>query len=192
MSDDNSNDKKKADGETTSIELISTQVLKNLLATDDDALDSLQLAASGSEDGVLARDENGRFELLEKTSLDSLMNQSVAPTPRPDKQIRRKEPGFGFAPSREESVRQVVLPESSTADELELVNTAMLRVIIDEKLVEAGKEPKYAKPDPKITGRNPYDSDAKPTPSDRAAHGAAKPPVEGFNPYDSAGKKPRR
>lgn len=166
-------------GETTSIELISTQVLKTLLAEETDALNILQVTAGADadEDGILARDDNGNFELLEKSSLDSLMNTPVhrsvtqpnprgrQSTPKPAQELREKDV----------PVPKIDLKVPESLDDLELVDTTMLRIILDDKLKEEGKAPKFA-----------FEAED----AERAAKGRADK-HGGFNPYDSS-KKLRR
>ena len=164
--------------ETTSIELISTEVLKTLLAEETDALDVLQATASADakEDGILTRDDNGNFELLEKSSLDSLMNTPVHRT-QSQASPRGRQPASPTPKRRENDVPvpKIDLEVSESIDELELVNTTMLRIILDEKLQEEGKAPKFT---------------LEAEDAERAAKGRADK-HGGFNPYDSS-KKLRR
>ncbi|MEM7279006.1 MAG: hypothetical protein AAF385_12845 [Pseudomonadota bacterium] len=173
-----SSDTEDEHNETTSIELISTQVLKTLLAEETDALDILQMTASADavEDSVLARDDDGNFELLEKSSLESLMNTPVRRTVSPASPRGRQPEAPSPGPrTNDVPVPKINLEVSDSIDELELVNTTMLRIILDEKLQEEGKAPKFA---------------MEAEDAERAAKGRADK-HGGFNPYDSS-KKLRR
>lgn len=182
-----------ADDETTSIELLSTQMLRKLLDAGDGAADKLDQAARSTDDGVLGVNESGGYEILEKNSLDALMNETVVTTPRKTPP-RKAEKNFGFhaaadqkAPAigREQNVRQIDLKVPDGDDDLELVDTQMLRVILDEKRVAEGLTPKYTVPETP-TG-NPYDSLGE------ALKKSKEPPAKesGFNPYDSSTRRKR-
>lgn len=155
---------------TTSIQLLSTQQLRILLDSDADAANALQAAADGKSDGMVGIDESGKVEVLEKSSLDSLMSDSYVPGPRRRPTANRaRENDFGIHTADDaakkpklsaaaEPIRKIEMP-TNTGDDLELVDTRMLRVILDEQLVAEGKQPKYAAPDP--DDGNPYNTAPK-------------------------------
>lgn len=176
------------DDETTSIELLSTQMLRQLLDTNDGAAEQLDQAARSNNDGVLGVNESGGYEILEKNSLDALMNETVVPTPR-QAPPRNVENDFGFhadsekkpaVVGREKNVRQIDLKVPDGDDNLELVDTQLLRVILDEKRVAEGLTPKYTVPE--TPSDNPYDSLG--TALKNSKEPASK--ESEFNPYDSS------
>ncbi|MEO1035170.1 MAG: hypothetical protein AAFX44_06370 [Pseudomonadota bacterium] len=185
---------------TTSIELMSTTILREMLDTDEITVDDLEAAASGETDGMLGRNEDGGFEVLEKVSLDDLMN--AAPTAaRPPERSRNRPPEFDYgsrdkpqAPPKPESkpkagqqqnVRQITVPETTDDIELELVDTQMLRVILDEQLVAQGKDPKFnVEEEPEA---NPYNSATDPEPKSRFAPEPKR--TDEFNPYNTGSSK---
>ncbi len=153
---------------TTTIQLLSTQQLRTLLDNDAATTSALQAAADGDLNGVLGIDEQGQVEVLEKSSLDALMSDSYVPEPRRQSPPRqRADENFGFhepkatsartpAPDQaEEPVRRIEMP-ADNSDDLELVDTRMLRVILDEQRVAEGKQPMYDVPDP--DDGNPYNT----------------------------------
>ncbi|MEM8984342.1 MAG: hypothetical protein AAGC71_15025 [Pseudomonadota bacterium] len=192
-------DKKRATDETTTIELLSTTVLRQMLDEDEITVADLEATALSDTDGCLGRDENGDFAMLEKTSLDSLMNESRGPVQRPTRS-RNAKPDFNYAPPANEAapparppqaaqprsaanVRQIELEIPDDGDDLELVDTQMLRVILDEQLVSQGKEKKFTIE--KDENANPYDSAAG-AKSARSMKDELHRSDE-FNPYKSSG-----
>ncbi len=186
---------------TTSIELMSTQVLRQMLSDDEVTVADLETVVSDSDDNaMLGRDEHGQFELLEKASLDDLMNSSRGPVERParsrnaapefgygDDADRAKEPAAKGPRGGEANVRQISLPENDSTSELELVDTQLLRVILDEQLVAQGKKPKFAVDE--VPSANPYDSATDPKPTSRFAPEPKR--TDEFNPYNTT-TKPRK
>ncbi|MEM1262815.1 MAG: hypothetical protein AAGH76_10495 [Pseudomonadota bacterium] len=198
MSD--SGNKKGPGEETTTIELLSTTVLRQMLNEDEITIADLEATALSETDGCLGRDENGAFAMLEKTSLDSLMNESRGPVQRPSRS-RNAKPEFGYAtppqdptppaqqrppaeqPRSAANVRQIELEVPDDGEELELVDTQMLRVILDEQLVSQGKEKKFTIE--KDENANPYDSAAG-AQSARSMKDELHRANE-YNPYKSSG-----
>ena len=185
---------------TTTIQLLSTTVLREMLDTDEVTVADLEATAMSAPDGMLGRDENGQFEVLAKSSLDDLMNAKPGPVRRPERS-RNANPDFDYgkparreehaaAPPRragaESNVRQIELPESTDDNELELVSTAMLRVILDEQLVSQGKAPKFNVEE--VPDGNPYDSADSPEPQSRFEPEGRR--SDDFNPYNTG--KPKR
>lgn len=100
---------------TANLELVSTQMLKQLIDDADNATSShLQEVAKG-QDGVLAHDaEQGRFEIISDEELEHILHGTDA----------------------EYNAKKVVLPQEppvetvAEEEELELVSTQMLRQIL--------------------------------------------------------------
>lgn len=125
--------------ETASLELVSTQMLKQLIEKgDEETNDTLREVAAGS-DGLLARDvDKGRFEVISDEELQHILDGTDA-----------EYTGSESAKLVEEAVVDSV-PEDL---ELELVSTQMLRTILgpdDDNLEKVD--------DPAGGGFNPYDN----------------------------------
>jgi hypothetical protein len=118
---------------TAKLELVSTQMLKHLLETNDSGTqDQLREVAKGA-DGVLARDVNkGGFEVISDEELQHILNGT--------------DPGSTKNPAAAttgESAAKANLDEP----ELDLVSTQLLRTILDPEDEEPAAE----------SGFNPYD-----------------------------------
>lgn len=123
--------------ETAKLELMSTQMLKKII-DDGDAKDNetLREVATGG-DGLLARDiDNGRFEVISDEELQHILDGT-------DKE---------YEANRAAAVADETPDLATEADQdLELVSTQMLRVILGTELDEEKEEIKEA-------GFNPYDN----------------------------------
>lgn len=122
--------------ETAKLELVSTQMLKQIIATEDsDTSKQLRKVAAG-EDGLLARDiEKDRFEIISDEELQHILDGT---------DIKTEE-------KRAADVIEEPSVEAATNEEsLELVSTQMLRVmlggededpLVAEESAESGFDP---------------------------------------------------
>ena len=118
---------------TANLELVSSQMLKQLIETNDsDTEDQLREVAQGP-DGVLARDaDKGRFEIIGDEELQHILDGTdLESTTEPT------------AATSDESAAKTDIDEP----ELELVSTQFLRTILDPADNEQTDEP----------GFDPYD-----------------------------------
>jgi len=127
--------------DSAELELVSTQMLKQILTSRDDTeRKAVESAASTSADGVLARHPaSGRFEVIGDEELQAILdnNQDLPAISRP-------------ADATLEPLRDYV-----EDDHLSLVSTQALRKVLNEDAVEDGDDNKVA-----IDaggGFNPYD-----------------------------------
>ena len=98
------------------LELVSTQMLQQLIDAGDDATTSHLREVAGGEDGLLAHDaEKGRFEIISDEELQHILDGTDA-----EYNARKK------AAYVEEPLAEVV----EENEELELVSTQMLRQIL--------------------------------------------------------------
>ena len=125
--------------ESAQLELVSTQMLKAMLSSRDDAdRKAIEEAADTSANGVLARDPvNGQFEIIEDNELQAILNdnQGLPEMSRP-------------ADATLEPIRDYV-----DDDHLSLVSTQALRKVLRN---DAEQETDTAAKTP--TGFNPYDA----------------------------------
>lgn len=121
------------------LELVSTQMLKVMLSSRDDAeRKAIEEAADTAIDGVLARDPaNGQFEIIEDDDLQAILdeNQGLPKLSRP-------------ADATIEPIRDYVDNES-----LSLVSTQALRKVLND---DDGQDAETPLIEP--TGFNPYDA----------------------------------
>lgn len=124
--------------ETAKLELVSTQMLKQLVESGNDATnDQLRKIAEG-KDGLLARDiDNGEFEIISDEELQKILDGTDAETEAAGKPQFMEEPQVEAAPDEAE---------------LELVSTQMLRVVLDPDAADIAIEE-----DADDAGFNPYD-----------------------------------
>lgn len=123
--------------ETANLELVSTQMLDQLIEADDDATKNHLRDVAGGKDGVLAHDaDKGRFEIISDDELQQILDGT-------DAQLEVKKAGFIEEPSAE-----AVADE----EEFELVSTQMLRQILSP---EDFSEDVDGEPD--ASGFDPYD-----------------------------------
>ena len=117
--------------ETVNLELVSTQMLKQLIETNDSATrDQLREASQGA-DGVLAHDaDKGRFEIIS------------------DEELQRILDGTDVASTVNQTAIAIDEPAADAAAEeleLDLVSTQLLRTILspddDEQTAESGFDP---------------------------------------------------
>ena len=100
---------------TANLELVSTQMLQQLIDSDDHATKSSLEEVSKQEDGVLAHDpEQNRFEIISDEELQHILDGT-------DAEYNAKKAVVVDAPSVE---------TVSEEEELELVSTQMLRQIL--------------------------------------------------------------
>lgn len=125
--------------ETAKLELVSTQMLKKIIASGDDDTNSRLRQIAENENGLLARDvDKNRFEVISDTELQRILDGTDEETETADR---------ADAESAEEA--------SGEEEALELVSTQMLRVILEPGDGETSE------PDPEDAadaGFNPYDS----------------------------------
>ena len=106
--------------ESAELELVTTRMLKRMLASDDEAQRQQIHEAAQGKDGLLARDtQNESFEIIDDEDLKAALDASVGSTP----------------PARAADVTYEVISEQSAAgdEELSLVSTQALRRILDGK-----------------------------------------------------------
>lgn len=125
--------------ETAKLELISTQMLKQIIASDDtDANSRLREVAEG-DSGLLARDtEKDRFEIINDEELQRILDGT-------DTESAEK-PAADF-------VDEPPVEDAADEAELELVNTQMLRVMLGTE-----DDDPVATEEPDESGFDPYDS----------------------------------
>lgn len=125
--------------ESAELELVSTQMLKVMLSSRDDAeRKAIEQAADTAVNGVLARDPaNGQFEIIDDDELQAILseNQGLPEMSRP-------------ADATLEPIRDYVDEEH-----LSLVSTQALRKVLSDDDTE---QPEPAANDP--AGFNPYDA----------------------------------
>lgn len=123
--------------ETAKFELVSTQMLKQIIDSDDgNDTEKLREMAAGA-DGLIARDvDDGRFEIISDDELQHILDGT-------EKEYKAK---------RASAAAENVIEEAAAIDEdFELVSTQMLRVILGTELDDKVEE--------KIESSfNPYDS----------------------------------
>lgn len=115
---------------TANLELVSTQMLEQLIESDDQLTKSHLREVSQGEDGVLAHDaEKNRFEIISDEELQHILNGTEA------------EYKAGLAATVDEQPVDTATEE----EELELVSTQMLRQILSpedfSELDEDGSAP---------------------------------------------------
>jgi len=122
--------------ETARFELMSTQMLKQVIdAGDAGDTAKLQEMASG-EEGLIARDmTDGRFEVISDEELQHILDGTEEE----------------FAAKRAKDAQELAEETAEAEDDLELVSTQMLRVIL-------GTEPDEQEEIAKESGFNPYDN----------------------------------
>jgi hypothetical protein len=117
--------------ETVSLELVSTQMLRQLIeAGDSDTQDQLRKVAQGA-DGVLAHDaDKGRFEVISDEELQRILDGTDAKR---------------TANSAASALDEPAVKAASDDPELDLVSTQMLRTILGpddfEQSAESGFDP---------------------------------------------------
>jgi len=124
--------------ESANLELMSTQMLQQIIEKgDDDTKDDLREVAEG-KDGILSRDtENGKFEVISDEELQQVLDGTDMDSEAENAAGRVEEPAA-----------EVVTDE----EELELVTTQMLRVVLGTE-----DEEQIAAEEPADSGFNPYD-----------------------------------
>jgi len=107
--------------ETAQLELISTEQLQALLASDDIVSQrSIEEAASCGDEGVLARDAaTGIFEIIDDFDIQAILEGNLNETAR-----RSSEAEVILEPAE--------MPGTSAPEELSLVSTQMLRKVLGE------------------------------------------------------------
>lgn len=127
--------------ESAELELVSTQMLKQILSSRDDSdRKAVEEAADTAADGVLARDpSNGQFEIIEDEDLQAILddNQDLPNLTRP-------------ADATLEPLR-----DYADNDRLSLVSTQALRRVLND---ESKEEEKSVMAESEPVGFNPYDS----------------------------------
>ena len=127
--------------ETAQLELVSTGMLKKILASsDDNTRSAIERIVSGPEEGVLARDPaTGLFEIISDADLQAILkdNDTLPKIARPA--------DVTLEPVRSKS--------AGTGDELSLVSTQVLRKILHKE----ARTPVPKKKD-KGGGFDPYNS----------------------------------
>jgi hypothetical protein len=125
--------------ESAELELVSTQMLKIMLSSRDDAeRKAIEDAADTSVDGVLARDPaNGQFEIIEDNDLQAILdeNQGLPEMSQP-------------ADATLEPIRDYV-----DDDHLSLVSTQALRKVLSNDDSQDAETPSI-----ELAGFNPYDA----------------------------------
>ena len=126
--------------ESAQLELVSTQILKQILSSNDvENLEAVKEAAKSTGEGVLARDPaTGYFEIIEEDELQAILDS--------DQDLPKL--------SRPSDVTVEPLHDYADCDHLSLVSTQALRRVLvndDEK-----EEPEPVEVD--VGGFNPYDS----------------------------------
>jgi len=123
---------------TTRLELMSTQMLRQVIETENsDTNDHLREVASG-KDGLLARDvDKGRFEIISDEELQHILDGTDV---KSDDE------------NADKIVNEPMVEAVSDEDELELVSTQMLRVMISPE-----DENPLAAEESDGGGFNPYD-----------------------------------
>lgn len=124
--------------ESANLELMSTQMLQQIIEKgDDDTKDDLREVAEG-KDGLLARDtENGKFEIISDEELQRVLDGTDMDS--------EAENAAGL-------VKEQAAEAATDEEELELVTTQMLRVVLGtEDEEQTGAE------EPADSGFNPYD-----------------------------------
>ena len=124
--------------ETANLELVSTQMLKQIIDAGDEVTHKNLREMAEGEQGLLARDiDKGRFEVISDEELQHILDGT-------DKEYEASK----RASVAEEPVAEVVADE----EELELVSTQMLRIILSPE-----DEEKKAAEGSAETGFDPYD-----------------------------------
>jgi len=124
--------------ETAKLELVSTQMLKQIIEADDvDMTDHLREVAEG-QDGLLARNvDEDRFEIISDTELQRILDGTDM------------EPEVKGASS---FVKEPLAEAVTDEEELELVSTQMLRIILSPEDEEQAAADGSAE-----SGFDPYD-----------------------------------
>lgn len=125
--------------QTASLELVSTQMLEQLIESDVDGAKDRILEAAAGKDGVLAQDsDNGKFEIISDEELQQILN------------------GGTEQPETKRVADVIYEPLSDIVDEneeLELVSTQMLRQILGPEDAEQA-----ADDEPAESGFDPYNN----------------------------------
>lgn len=100
---------------TANLELVSTQMLQQLIDADDEATTSHLKEVSMGQDGVLAHDaEENRFEIISDEELQHILDGTDA----------------HYNAGKAAFVEEAAVEASAEEEELELVSTQMLRQIL--------------------------------------------------------------
>lgn len=100
---------------TANLELVSTQMLQQLIDADDEATTSHLKEVSKGQDGVLAHDaEENRFEIISDEELQHILDGTDAQ----------------YNAGKAAVVEEATVETSAEEEELELVSTQMLRQIL--------------------------------------------------------------
>jgi hypothetical protein len=137
--------------ETAELELVSTSELQKILAsTDDDTRSAIEQIIADEKEGVLARDlATGLYEIISDADLQAVLdgNSALPKTSRPA------------------DVTLEPVSKATSADELSLVSTQVLRKILGKKETakagpreSAGKSQKVGRKVDKGGGFDPYNS----------------------------------
>ena len=128
--------------EDVELELVSTQMLKNMLGSGDDERKERLRAAAEERDGVLAQNvQSGSFEVIDDDDLDAAL-KSVADDSGPGRVADVvSEPVAGTTPDED--------------GELSLVSTQMLRRILGQEEEHGEQEPGAVEAE---QGFDPYNS----------------------------------
>ncbi len=125
--------------ETTSLELMSTQMLKKVVESNDANANNDLRKVSEGKDGLLARDtEKGRFEIISDDELQQILDGTDSKS--------------GAEPASIETEDSAPI-DIRGEEELELVSTQMLRVVLD--LEDEPVQEEEGKPQ---SGFDPYNS----------------------------------
>jgi len=128
------------------LELISTQMLKQILSSSDDTdRKAVKDAVSGVAEGVLARDPaNGLFEIIDDDDLQAILDQN-------DQLPKLSRPGDATLEP---------LHDYADPDHLSLVSTQALRNVLGDDDDDNGDDDKDQAANPEIDPRvfNPYES----------------------------------
>jgi hypothetical protein len=129
---------------TAELELVSTQMLKKVLQSDDkDSRASIEQAVDCASDGVLARDPaTGIFEVIDDDDLRAILDSESDLPP--------------VTHSADVVLEPLSNEADSAADELSLVSTQMLRKVLGKAKPE--KEGSAPEENEKDRSFNPYDN----------------------------------
>lgn len=123
--------------ETAKLELVSTQMLKQIIDADDGDNAKVLREIAGGEEGLVARDvDDGRFEIISDEELQHILDGT------------EQEYAAKAAAKEAESVTEEI---PSADEDFELVSTQMLRVILGTELDDKEEVEKEA-------SFNPYDN----------------------------------
>lgn len=125
--------------ETANLELVSTQMLKQLMETADAGVNNELQNIAKSDNGLLARDtDNDRFEVITDAELQRILDGTDTTANVPD---AIDDPGSTQDPGDQDS------------EELQLVSTQLLRVVLQLEDDDADRTGDSAD-----SGFNPYNS----------------------------------